>query len=326
MAATAEASAETLYKSFAPSLSLRLQFLPAEVPSDYFAWPSLPDLLPVSFVGVKTSRDEFLIDVDLPTLEKRIDHYFDRSVSNIDIATAYPIIMNASARYDPVDTRKVLLERPTRSGKFVRYVYRPFDVRWLYWDPDTKILDEKRSEFERHVLPGAVLIEAREKEVGDTFARGTVVGGLADNFGNGLSTFFPALLNDGHDTLRRPNLLQTTDNWRRASGLLETDVFFHCVAIIHAPNYRKANDAALRIDWPRVPLPRSVETARLSASLGERLALLLDADRAVPGVTTGSLLPVLAVIGLPKGQKFALTSGWGSVQVKKSVVASSCRA
>ena len=25
---------------------------------------------------------------------------------------------------------------------FVRYAYRPFDTRWLYWEAETKLLDE----------------------------------------------------------------------------------------------------------------------------------------------------------------------------------------
>jgi hypothetical protein len=29
----------------------------------------------------------------------------------------------------------------------VRYTYRPFDLRWVYWDPDTKLLDEKRADL-----------------------------------------------------------------------------------------------------------------------------------------------------------------------------------
>ena len=33
----------------------------------------------------------------------------------------------------------------------VRYCYRPFDVRWLYWEPETKLLDGKRSEYFPHV-------------------------------------------------------------------------------------------------------------------------------------------------------------------------------
>ena len=33
-------------------------------------------------------------------------------------------------------------------GGFIRYAYRPFDNRWLYWEADTKLLDEEA----RHAL------------------------------------------------------------------------------------------------------------------------------------------------------------------------------
>src|SRR4051812_49600495 len=44
-------------------------------------------------------------------------------------------------RSDPFATRKALLNRTHRLGKVVPYTYRPFDCRWLYWDPDTKLLE-----------------------------------------------------------------------------------------------------------------------------------------------------------------------------------------
>ena len=39
---------------------------------DWFDWPALPDLFPVSFPGVKTSRDGFLVDTDLDRLRARV--------------------------------------------------------------------------------------------------------------------------------------------------------------------------------------------------------------------------------------------------------------
>ena len=32
---------------------------------EYFDWPTLPELFPVSFPGVNTARDGFLVDIDL---------------------------------------------------------------------------------------------------------------------------------------------------------------------------------------------------------------------------------------------------------------------
>ena len=57
---------------------------------EWFDWPALPDLFPVSFPGVKTSRDGFLVDVDLDRLRARVRDYFDPDVSHEEIARRYP--------------------------------------------------------------------------------------------------------------------------------------------------------------------------------------------------------------------------------------------
>lgn len=331
LAATAEADPTTLYENLTPSLPLHLQFMPADVGASYFDWPLLPQLLPVSLAGVKTSRDEFLVAIDREELEKRIDRYFDPKVSDADLAKSHETVAKVSKGFNGPKVRAALLARSgqedervqrtgeplVRAGKVVRFGYRPFDLRWLYWDPDQKLLDRERSEFEPHALPGAVLIEAREKEVGDTFARGAIASGMADNFGNGLSSFFPAMLNDSHGALLRPNLRQTADQWRITKGLAETAIFYHSVATIHSPDYRKKYDAALRADWPRIPLPDDAETLNDSAQIGRRVAALLDADQDVSGVSSGTLLPGLKLIALPKGKNFNLVGNWGYVQINK---------
>ena len=55
--------------------------------------------------------------------------------------------------FNPLSVRTALLSRggPIESG-FVQYAYRPFDTRWLYWEGDTKLLDEKRAEYKPHVF------------------------------------------------------------------------------------------------------------------------------------------------------------------------------
>jgi hypothetical protein len=141
---------------------------------------------------------------------------------------------------------------------------------------------------------------------------------MADNYGNGLSTFFPAMLNDGHGALHRPNLRQSVDQWREAQNLEPTDIFFHVVATMHAPAYRAGNDSALRMDWPRIPLPGKPDLLRTSADLGARVARLLDVEQPVAGVSEGALLSGLGLIAVPKGKSFALSVGWGHVQTNKN--------
>ena len=52
-----------------PLLSLGLPFADLAVSDGWQEWPALPDLFPTSFPGVKTSRDGFLVDVDLDRLK-----------------------------------------------------------------------------------------------------------------------------------------------------------------------------------------------------------------------------------------------------------------
>ena len=57
------------YSTLEPNLRLGFPFKPMAVSESWFDWPALPDLFPVSFPGVKTSRDGFLVDIDLDRLK-----------------------------------------------------------------------------------------------------------------------------------------------------------------------------------------------------------------------------------------------------------------
>ena len=320
------------YTEFQPHLEIGLPFKPMAVTRSWSEWPSLPDLFPKSFPGVKTSRDSFLTDIDLDRLEKRVADYFNRDLGHEEIARLYPSVMNSSARYNPRAVRDSLLIRgePHEKSGIVRYTYRPFDNRWLYWEAETKLLDEKRADYGLHVFEGNLWLEARQREAREDSSRGTFCRNLADNFGNGLSTFFPAWLRDeglaleGRGEQRRPNLSAAAQAYLDRLGLGVEDLFHHALSVLHDPAYREANAGALRMEWPRIPLPGwpdgdTPDELRASAARGRELAALLDPETPAPGVTAGTLRPDLAAIAFPStadgrnmsDDDFALTVGWG---------------
>ena len=133
LAETAEREPGGMYGRVTPLLSLGLPFADLAVSDGWQEWPALPDLFPTSFPGVKTSRDGFLVDVDLDRLKQRVADYFDAGLDHEEIARRYPGVMRSAARFDARAVRDALLNRggPTEDG-FVRYAYRPFDTRWLY--------------------------------------------------------------------------------------------------------------------------------------------------------------------------------------------------
>ena len=127
---TAEAEPDALYDGIKPVLPLGLPFVRTAVSEEWFDWPALPDLFPVSFPGVKTSRDGFLVDVGLDRLRARVRDYFDPDVSHEEIARRYPAGMKTTTGFNARKVRDALLARVGPSeGGFVRFAYRPFDTR-----------------------------------------------------------------------------------------------------------------------------------------------------------------------------------------------------
>jgi len=142
-----------LYEKLSPTEPLGLPFRPMQASTQYLQWPLLPDLFPVSFPGVKTSRDDVLVDIDRTTLVARMTNYFDPDVSNEEMRSIAPRMLMHASRFDAIQTRESLIKRGFLPENVVPYVYRPFDMRWLYWEPTTKLLDEKRPEYYRNLFP-----------------------------------------------------------------------------------------------------------------------------------------------------------------------------
>ena len=138
-------------------------------------------------------------------------------------------------------------------------------------------------------------------------------------------------------TQHRPNLSPTAaQRYLDRLGLGVEDLFHHVLAVLHDPAYREANTGALRMEWPRIPLPGwpdgdddgAADELSASAARGRELAALLDSDTPVPGVTEGALHPEIAAVAVPStvdggnmsGEDFALTAGWGHFGQGESVM------
>lgn len=333
LAAEAAAPPSNGYTPLQPMPDLGFPFMPRTARSDYLSWARLPDLLHKYFPGVKTSRDEDLVEIDRDVLEQRMRAYFNPKRSDEDVAKIAPALMRPAYGFDPVAVRRRLLERGFRPENIVRYVYRPFDVRWLYWEDKTSLLRYRSPDHFPTAFEGNLWLEVRQRESSDTFNRGTVVSVLADNFGNGMSLFVPLYLKpESKDTEaalgRAYNLSVAAQNYLDGLGVPPETLFFHVIAILHAPAYRSENSGALRQDFPRIPLPQSADLLLSSAELGRRVAALLDSERAVAGVTEGEIAADLRAIAeivkvgggqIDSDQDLSLTVNWG-VRGKNGVV------
>ena len=333
--ATAETTPDTLYESITPVEALGLPFSLMAVSNSWFGWPNVDDLFQMSFSGAKTNRDSFLVDIDLDRLKTRITDYFDPALSHEEIAQRYPIVMKTMVHFDARSIRDTLLRRGgPKEVNFVRFVYRPFDARWLYWEADTKLLNDKRADYKSHVFEGNLWLVSQKKPRRDwSFPQVISNMGCHDLMDRGASCV-PTWLRDdvfGAEIVGglhcRPNLSDAAQRYLDRIGLGVEDLFHHVLAVLHDPAYSEANAGALRMEWPRIPLPGwpdgkedgAANKLAASSARGQELAALLDSDTPVPGVTEGALRPELAFIAVPSivdggnmaGDDFALTVGWG---------------
>ena len=231
---------------------------------------------------------------------------------------------------------------PDESG-YIRITYRPFDKRWLYWEADTKLLDEKRADYRAHVFEGNLWLSAAQHlrqgaiEPQAVFTEEMGSHHLIERGAN----MFPAWLRGddiGNDTegARRANLTAMAHRYLDRLGADVEDLFHHVLAVLHDPAYREANAGALRMQWPRIPLPGwpdcgeegAAEALARSAARGRKLAALLDPDTPVPGATQAPLRPEISAIAVPAtadgrnmaGEDFALTAGWGHLGQSDAVM------
>ena len=68
-----------------------------------------------------------------------------------------------TAGFDARAVRDALLARGgPNEGGFIRFAYRPFDARWLYWEADGCLLDRPRPDYRPHVFEGNLWLSAAQ--------------------------------------------------------------------------------------------------------------------------------------------------------------------
>ena len=221
---------------------------------------------------------------------------------------------------------------PSESA-FIRCAFRPFDNRRLYWEPDSGLLARPSTEYKPHIFDGNLWIVTQQKSRRESSPPQVILCMGNIDLMDRSATCIPMWLRDnslglgGDGGQRSPNLSPAAQNYLDRLGLSVDELFHHVIAALHNPQYRAANAGALRMEWPRVPLPGWPEgsadgaAAELAASAarGRELAVLLDSDTPVASVTSGALTPAMAAIAVPSttdggnmaGDEFAVAAGWG---------------
>ena len=311
----------------------------------YYDWPAINEVMAVNVTGIVTARDGFVIDFEREALRGRIADLRSKSLSDDAIrkkyfvgkgSTKYP--RGDSRGWKLPAARRKIREDEQWDERYAPVLYRPFDVRKMYYVP--WMVDWPRTEAMPHMLAGwnqALCIGRAGQVIGssvwDVLFASTFPSDL-NLFRRGGNCVFPLYLypGDGKDDGslfsrypkgkggRTPNLdsgfvesiAAATDLRFVGDGrgdLRETfgaeDVFAYIYTVFHSSGYRGRYKAPLKLDFPRVPLPGSVDLFRQLAEAGhDLLALhLLESPKLGKPITTytGPKNPEVGRVGWSNG-------------------------
>ena len=244
-------------------------------------------------LGFMSGNDQLLIDTDAGVLRRRIQRVLDPSISEkkaaveFSIQENYPIGRMRRARFD--------------KRKVIKCGYRPFDERFTYYDDH--VMERALYSINRHLMRENLAIcvsrQLSRLPYRHVFVTNKVTEmSLVSNKTKEANRVVPLYLYRSEDAAilesvtneeRQPNIKREAMTlvggilglrWLEdgqgdlASSIGPESIFFYTYGVLHSPIFRKRYAPFLEIDFPRVPLPGSLDLFRALANLGGELVAL----------------------------------------------------
>lgn len=280
---------------------------------NYYDWPLINEIMPVNVTGIVTARDDFVVDFDREALRSRICDLRSTELSDEAIRKKY-FEGKSSKKYPAGDSRswklpaarKTLRADKDWNKRYVPVLYRPFDVRDMYYVP--WMVDWPRTEAMPHMLAGRNLSIGltRTVEVGTGFSHIFASRAIIQHHTVSLKEVnyqLPLYLYPGigkRDASlfsqwpkgkdgRTPNLSAEFVRCLAESVRLRfvsdgcgdlgrtfgpEDVLAFIYAVFHSLRYRGLYGPHLKLDFPRVPIPTRGALFSELAQLGHALLSL----------------------------------------------------
>jgi predicted helicase len=199
------------------------------------------------------------------------------------------------------EARMKLARESQWQDHFHNILYRPFDIREIYYSPQT--VDWGRQEIMKNMLlPNLSICFVRQYSGQKTYSHALISKYMVDN-----RTFFSSkgiiqqaplyiydedqrrrkqpfqvmmLLEPDHEYVtmkRRPNIsskvLQLLEDRYKKKPTPE-QILYYCYAVLYSNKYRMSYSEFLKFDFPKIPFPLGFDIFNHMASLGEELAQL----------------------------------------------------
>lgn len=269
---------------------------------DYNQGFKIDELYLTNSSGIKTHRDNFILDFDRKVLEERIKEFYDLTIKDDVISIKNELKNNRDWTISSARRLKIF-----DANKIITYEYRPFDRRFCYYENSLIDFGREKVMINLFSKENYSLVVARQcssdwryifctNKINDVNFTGT-----AGKFGAGntfplyiypaqtsiqatqeISPRIPNLNMEIVDTISKNlnhvflpddnlvcDLPEGIDGWFSPIHILD-----YIYAILYSPSYREKYKEFLKIDFPRVPYPSDAETFWKLVELGSELRQL----------------------------------------------------
>ena len=254
----------------------------------YQEFPKITEIFPVNSVGVVTARDDFIIDTDKEVLKRRINMFCDPKIPDELIATPYKL--KDKANWKLKTSREKLKNDNDRENSFIQILYRPFDIRWIFYHD--VLVERSRKNLMKHMMQENLgLITNRQTNLG--FRHILCTDCIINDCTISLETrersyLFPLYLY--HDQDQKDLFSHQVGEFKKILNINENilallekilksqlppkSIFYYIYAILHSETYRTKYSEFLKADFPRIPFTKDYDIFSNMAKLGERLVQL----------------------------------------------------
>ena len=250
------------------------------------------DLFKTNACGIVTARDALVVHYTKDNIKALINDF--NKLDEISFRNKY------DERNDSRDWTYLNAKKEIENASIEKVDYRPFDQRFILYSSKSKgILSYPRNEIMKHMLPSdnLALLICKQQSTFD-FQHIFITNVLSDKCSVSLQTkeasyHFPLYLYNEKTTQqsieatteRTPNLnteivkqvakrlgLTFTSEKENAGGsFAPIDVLDYIYAVLHSPAYREKYKEFLKIDFPRVPYPKDIESFWQLVKLGGQI-------------------------------------------------------
>lgn len=159
-----------------------------------------------------------------------------------------------------------------------QYSYRPFDIRWIYYD--VKQITRARANVMNNLKkPNIALCLIKVNSSSDGLFKVLMSAGLTDKTilsSKDNANVFPLYLytKEFGEEKKNPNLKK--EEWQKFNDAVgkETtpeEILAYIYAVLHSLSYRERYKEFLKVDFPRVPLPKTAKEFNRLTAIGQQL-------------------------------------------------------